>query len=416
MSVATEPEHAHKLEKPARPAGLADMRRDIGFVYVANAVVALVFSASGPLAVILASGSAGQLSAAQLSSWVMAAFAFNGLLTVIMSVLYRMPLAFFWTIPGTVLVGTSLQHLSWPEVLGAFVVVAVLVTVLGLSGTVGRVMRLLPMPIVMAMVAGVFLRFGLDLVGSIQNAPVIALPMIAVFLLLSRFTGLARFMPPVLGALLAGVAAVLLSGQWNAQGPTSVFAQPVFQMPTFSWQAMVELVLPVAITVVVVQNGQALAILRGAGHEPPINMATTAAGVWSLPAAAVGCVSSCLAGPTNALLVHSGDRHRQYMAAVLTGAFAIVVGVFAPLLVGFMLAMPPAWIAVLGGVAMLKALQGAFVTAFSTRCTLGALVAFLVTVANLTIFNIGGAFWGVIAGYGVSRLLEADQLYAEQAD
>lgn len=411
----TAPQAAGRLERPGRPARLKDLRRDIGPEYLSNAVVALIFAASGPLAVILASGQAGGLSSGQLTSWVFAAFFFNGLLTIVASVAYRQPLGFFWTIPGTVVVGTSLAHLPWSDVLGAFVVTALLILVLGLTGWVGIVMRMLPMPIVMAMVAGVFLRFGLDLVGSIEKAPLIAVPMIGVFLLLSWRPTLGRFMPPVLGALLVGVVAVVASGQWTPQGLTEFVAQPIFQVPTFSVRALVELVVPLAITVIVVQNGQGVAVLRAAGHRPPVNMATIACGVWSLPAAAVGCVSTCLTGPTNALLTASGKSHRQYTAAVTCGVLAMGVGVFAPMLVGFMLTMPPAWIAVLGGVAMLKALESAFVTAFSTRCTLGALVAFLVTVADLTAFNIGGAFWGIVGGLAVSRLLERNALRAEQS-
>jgi benzoate membrane transport protein len=55
---------------------------------------------------------------------------------------------------------------------------------------------------------------------------------------------------------------------------------------------------------------------------------------------------------------------------------------------------------------MLRVLQAAFVTAFSTRFTLGALVTFVVTVADVTVLNIGAAFWGLVAGIVVSLLLE----------
>lgn len=68
-------------------------------------------------------------------------------------------LGFFWTIPGTVVVGTAFASLSWPEVVGAYVLTALLVLAIGLTGHVDRVMSLLPMPVVMAMVAGVFLGF-----------------------------------------------------------------------------------------------------------------------------------------------------------------------------------------------------------------------------------------------------------------
>ncbi|NNE36710.1 MAG: benzoate transporter, partial [Gammaproteobacteria bacterium] len=67
---------------------------------------------------------------------------------------------------------------------------------------------------------------------------------------------------------------------------------------------------------------------------------------------------------------------------------------------------PPAFVATLAGLAMLKILQAAFSTCFGGRFTLGALVSFLVTVADLPMFNIGAAFWGLVAGLIISWLLE----------
>jgi benzoate membrane transport protein len=174
----------------------------------------------------------------------------------------------------------------------------------------------------------------------------------------------------------------------------------------WSVQALVELVVPLAITVLVVQNGQGVAVLRAAGHDPPVNAITVACGVWSLLAATVGAVSTCLTGPTNALLSASGERARQYTAGVCCGVLAIGFGLFAPVFTRLMLAAPAAFIAVLAGLAMLRVLQAAFVTAFATRFTLGALVTFVVTVADVSVFNIGAAFWGLVAGLVVSVLLE----------
>ena len=58
-----------------------------------------------------------------------------------------------------------------------------------------------------------------------------------------------------------------------------------------------------------------------------------------------------------------------------------------------MLAAPPAFIATLAGLAMLRVLQSAFAVAFQGRFTLGALVTFLVTVAGIPVLNIGAPFW-----------------------
>jgi benzoate membrane transport protein len=55
---------------------------------------------------------------------------------------------------------------------------------------------------------------------------------------------------------------------------------------------------------------------------------------------------------------------------------------------------------------MLPALRSAFTAAFSSGCAFGALVSFLVTVADVHLLNIGSAFWGLLAGLVASRLLE----------
>ena len=396
------------IERPPQPlTGARRVGRDMGLLYAANGLIGLIFAATGPVAVILAVGTQGGLTQAELASWVFGVFFLNGVLTVAACWVYRQPLAFFWTIPGTVLVGPALGHLRWPEVVGAFFATGVLMLVLGLTGWVRRVMDLIPMPIVMGMVAGVFLRFGTDLVRALGADVAVAAPMVLVFLLLSARPTLGRWVPPIIGALVVGAVAVALSGRF-APGPTATqwIAAPVLQVPQWSVQAMVELVVPLAITVLVVQNGQGVAVLRAAGHDAPVNVITIACGAWSVLAAGVGAVSTCLTGPTNALLTASGERSRHYTAGVVCGLLAMAFGLLAPLFTRLMLATPPAFIAVLAGLAMLRVLQAAFVTAFSTRFTLGALVTFVVTVADVTVLNIGAAFWGLVSGIVVSLLLE----------
>jgi benzoate membrane transport protein len=127
-------------------------------------------------------------------------------------------------------------------------------------------------------------------------------------------------------------------------------------------------------------------------------------GIGALISASVGAVSSCLTGPTNALIILSGTRERQYTAALFTGILAVAFGVMAPTFTRLMLATPKEYIMTLAGLAMLRVLQAAFVT--SLRFSLGALVTFIVTVADLPIFNIGAAFWGLLAGVLTSWFLE----------
>jgi benzoate membrane transport protein len=402
------------LERPTGPApSPARVLADFGAVYGINGLIGFIFAASGPVAVILSAGQLGGLGAAELASWLFGAFFVNGLLTIALSWRYRTPLVFFWTIPGTVLVGPALSHASHAEVLGAFVATGVLMAVLGLSGWVRRGLAAVPMPLVMAMVAGVFLRFGLDLVRAVHQDLAVAGPMVLAFVALTAFPRVARVMPPMIGTLLVGGLAVALVGgvSWPDAASLAIVAPTLF-MPAFSWPVLLELVVPLAITVLVVQNGQGFAVLKAAGHEPPVNVVTFACGLVSIGVAFVGAVSSCLTGPTNALVASSGERPRHYTGAIVVGLLALAFGLASAGVTAVMLALPKAFIATLAGLAMLRVLHGAFATAFRDRFPLGALTTFLVTVADLPIAGIGAPFWGLVIGFAVSWALERGDLAA----
>src|SRR5262245_14601257 len=90
------------------PPGLKRIAADFGGIYAGNAIAAFLFAASGPVAIVLAVGARGGLAEADIASWIFAVFFVNGLITIAFSLLYRQPLVFFWTIPGTVLVGPAL--------------------------------------------------------------------------------------------------------------------------------------------------------------------------------------------------------------------------------------------------------------------------------------------------------------------
>ena len=404
-----------QIERPTeRPPGVRGITSDFGILYASNGFIGWLFAVTGPVAIILAVGSNGGLSEAEIASWIFGVFFFNGLITLLFSGLYRQPLVFFWTIPGTVIVGQSLTHLTFPQVIGAFYVTGLLMLMLGASGWVKRAMQLVPMPIVMGMVAGVFLRFGLELVRAVFADTIIVGPMVAIWLILSAIPSLGRLIPPIIGALVVGALTTILFGRFDATAMLQFeLIRPVIHVPVWSIAAMVELVVPLAITVLVVQNGQGFAVLKGAEHVPPINAVTLACGIGTVITAIVGGVSTCLTGPTNAIVVSSGEQKRQYTAAMFVGCLALVFGLLAPTFTRLLLVSPKSLVMALAGLAMLRVLQTAFVTAFKERFSLGALLAFLVTVADVPLLNVGAAFWGLVAGLAVSWLLERSDFVAE---
>src|SRR5262245_43817082 len=405
------------LERP--PSFTFDRARlfsGFGGIYLANAIVAFLFSASAPVAIILTASQQGSLTEADIASWLFGCYFINGAISLAFCLIYRQPLVFLWTIPGTVLVGQALDHLSFAQVIGAYYATGVLMLVLGLSGWIRKCMSRLPMPIVMAMVAGVFLQFGLNLIFAIRDDVMIAAPMTATFLLLSVIARWGRCIPPVRAPPVVGGLAIALFGTFELRAPIVLgIARPNLYRPEFSWAAMVELVLPLTITVLAAQNAQGFVVLEAAGHKPPVNAVTMTCGLGSLISALVGSVSTCLTGPVSAIISSAGDRERHYAAGVLVALFALLFGIFAPVVTRLMLATPKAFIATLAGLALLRVLERAFAVSFKGGFTFGAAVCFLVTVANVPILSIGAPFWGVLIGLAVSWALERSDFTQLQA-
>lgn len=373
---------------------------------LANGLLTFLLASTGPLAILLGVATQAGLERAEITSWIFAAFVGSGALSILFCTLYRQPVAMAWSIPGSVLVGAALGHVAFPEVIGAYLVTGALIVALGLSGLIGRIMDALPLPIVMAMVAGVLLPFGLDAIAAFGPSPVLAAAMTAAYVLALALPRLGRLCPPVLLGLLAGAAVLWAEGLEAPQALAFGFSLPRLQAPEWSWSALAELVVPLAITVIGVQNAQGFFILRAAGYRPAENVMTVASGAGSLAVAPLGAVPMCVAGPGNAILNTSGALPHRWFGGVVFGLLMIAFGLAAETTVGLALAVPPAYIAVLGGLGMVPVLQGAFGQAFSGRFPLGALVSFLVTVSGVAIANVGAPFWGLVFGYAASRLLE----------
>ena len=392
--------------------GIRDIFHSLNGAQASSAFVSFIFAVSAPIAIIIGAGTKGGLSEVEIASWIFAAFTINGILSIGLSIAYRMPLAHLWAIPGAAIAAQALTHLSFAEVIGAYMVCGALLFVLALTGAVRRIMAWLPLPIVMGMVAGIFLQFGIDWIDALAGAPWIAVPMTIAYFALSLSPLLSRRIPPLIGVLLVGIVAVVADGGGASAGASGYepllgrLAWPALFAPRFSLQAMVELVIPLAVTVLVAQNAQGLAILRAGGFRPPVNAITAACGVGSLATACFGCVPTCLTGPSNAILSSAGRREDQFAAAILFSLLAILFGALAPLVIAVLLATPPAFIATLAGLALLRVLQQSFQTSFSGRFTLGAMVAFMVTIADQPLLNIGAPFWSIVAGMLTSLLLE----------
>lgn len=378
---------------------------------IVNGLVGFLFAVSGPLAILLAVATKGGLSETDINSWIFAGYGIGGGLSILFSLIYRQPIGMAWTIPGAVLLGPALSHLGFSEIIGAYLVTGVLITVMGFTGWIRKGMSVFPMAIVMGMVSGVFLPFCLNIVTAFQDAPWIALSMVAAYVTVLALPSVAKSLPPILGALIAGVLVTMATENIALEQPfTLSVVRPHLYLPALSIKAILELVIPLAITVVVIQNAQGLAILQEAGYEPPVNTLTVASGLGSVLFGIFGAVPACVTGPVNAILNSSGATERRYVGGITFGMLLFLFGLFAPVATRLGLSLPQAFIGMLGGLAMIRVLQTAMSTAFGGHCPLGALVTFIVAFSDVVILNIGSAFWGLVFGFLTSWVMERGDL------
>ncbi|MBU8908218.1 benzoate/H(+) symporter BenE family transporter [Desertibacillus haloalkaliphilus] len=374
----------------------------------ANGGIAWLFGVTGPLLLVMQSAEMGNLSSEITTSWIFSIYVVGGFLTVILSIYYRQPIAAAFSIPGAVLVGTSLMNHSFSDVVGAYLVTGIFILILGLSGVIHKVMERLPTPIMMGMVSGVLLPFGIDIFLSISSEPIINGIAFIVFLVISYFSTLAKRLPPILASMIVAGILVWLVEPFPLHDVSVHISQPQFFLPTFNLQAIGELVIPLALTVIAIQNSQGIGVLKSLDYTPPINGMTNWSGIGSIINGFFGAHSACIAGPMTAIIADdsSGAKENRYKSGVIMGVMWIIFGLFASVAVAVINMIPISIIQLLAGLALLSVLKKSLEMSFANRYKMGALFAFMITMSGVTFLNIGAPFWGIVGGVLISLIFE----------
>ncbi|MEV4341352.1 benzoate/H(+) symporter BenE family transporter [Streptomyces sp. NPDC049590] len=381
------------------------MLRDASPSAVLAGLVAVVVSCSGTLVIVLAAASAGHLDPAQTTSWVWAICIGSGLTCVGLSLRTRMPVITAWSTPGAALLVTSLGAYSYAEAVGAFLVTGVVITLIGLTGVFGWLMRQVPAAVVSAMLAGILFGFGTHVFTSLKTAPVIAGSVLFAYLLAKRL--LPRY--AVLIALAAGVAGSAVTSRLHVHVGTIELARPVFTVPEFSLASLVGIAVPLIVATLASQNAPGMAVLSASGYRPGDRLLIGTTGVASTVLAPFGSHAVNLAAITAAICTGPEahpDPRRRYVAGVSCGACYLLVGAFGSTLVAFFTGLPGELVAAVAGVALFGALAGGLTGAVKEeRDREAALITFLATASGVTLFGIGSAFWGLVLGVAAHLVL-----------
>ena len=336
----------------------------------------------------------------QISSWVWALGMGVGLCCWLPSMWWRKPVVVAWSTPGAAVLATAgaTGAFTMNEAIGAFVVSAALITLVGVTGWFERLMNRIPVAIASALLAGVLTRFGLDAFSAAQTNTWLVVAMLVSYLLGRRW--LPRY--AVMLTLAVGIVVALAQGkiQWSAVQPGLTF--PVFTMPAFTLQAVISLALPLFVVTMASQNLPGVAVIRGTGFDLPISKLISITGISTLLLAPFGGYAINLAAITAAICMGPEahpDKARRYTAAVVCGVIYVLIGCFGVVVAGLLTAFPHELVVAIAGIALLGTIgNGLFTALQAEQYREAALITFLVAVSGVTIAGIGSAFWGVVAG------------------
>jgi benzoate membrane transport protein len=292
---------------------------------------------------------------------------------------------------------------GFPAAVGAFLVAGVLVVIAGQWKPLARAVAAIPASLANAMLAGILLMLCLAPVKAVAQMPMIALPIVVVWAVVARFKRL--FAVPA--AVLVTVVAIVLTADTGVS-IGSLWPQPIVITPVFTIPSLIGIAIPLFIVTMASQNIPGMAVLALNDFRPDAGPLFTATGLFSLLAAPFGGHAVNLAAITAALCA-GPDAHpdpaRRYWSAVVAGGVYVVFGLLAGLATALIAVSPPVLIEAVAGLALLGAFGNSLLAAVSEPADReAAVITFVVAASGLTLFGIGGAFWGLIAG-GAIRML-----------
>jgi len=393
------------LSQPLRVNVSRSFWRDLSLPALAAGFIAtLVGFTSSAIIVLQAAASLGA-TPAQTTSWILSLGVGMGVTCIVLSLRYRVPILTAWSTPGAAMMATGATGTAMSDAIGAFISVGLLVVLAAATGAFERLMSRIPRSFAAAMLAGVLLRFGMDVFVALQHQAALVLAMCAVYLVGRRLGS--RYV--VIATLMTGLAVAYGSDLIRLENIRLQPSELVFTMPTFSWQVLLGLGLPLFIVTMTSQNVPGVAALHAHGYRPPLSPVIGLIGAVNVVLAPFGCFALNLAAVTATLCMGENvdrDSSRRYTASVCAGVFYLVMGAFAATIVAAFAALPRELVVAIAGLALLGTLGGSLVAAVTDdRQREPAIVIFLIAASGINPGGIGAPFWALIGGLTVMAVL-----------
>jgi benzoate membrane transport protein len=383
--------------------------QDISLSAITAGFLVVLISYAGPMLIIFQGAAMAQVSNEILTSWVWAVSVGGGVSGLYLSWKYKMPIITAWSAPGTALLVALFPHMSINEAISCYITAALIILLIGITGTFDKLTKHIPKGIAAGMMAGILFQFGVNIFKSIATMPVLVLAMIAIYLVFKRL--LPKFV--MLYVLIFGILLAYLIGDVNPDRFAFALAHPVFIEPVWSWESTFSFALPLVLVSLTGQFLPGMAILKLSNYSISAKPIITFTSFVSLITAVFGGITTTTAAITAALCTGkeaNEDPNKRYIAGMASGIFFLIGAMFAGSIVLIFTNLPKELIALLAGLALLGAIVTNLMgTLEEPNHREAAVITFLATASGMSFLGLGSAFWGVVIG-SIAYLISKNDL------
>jgi benzoate membrane transport protein len=392
------------MQKPATGTqnteipGKPPLSGDWSISAIAAGFLAVLISYSGPAVIFFQAADVAHVSGDMIASWIWGISIGAGVSGILLSWALRVPVITAWSAPGTALLITLFPAITLNQAVGAYITAAVIILLIGVSGSFDRIMRRIPPGIAAGMMAGILFQFGVNAFKSATTMPTLTFGMVVAYVVFRRLVP--RY--SIVLVLASGVILAMLLGTTNIGGLELQLTTPVFIAPEWTWGTTLSLALPLVLVSLTGQFLPGMAILHLSGYRTPARPIIAATSLASLGVAFFGGITIVVAAITAALCTGKDaheDPAKRYIAGIANGVFYLIGGTFAGTIVMVFTALPKEFIAVLAGLALIGAIAANITAVVREEDHREAsVITFLATASGMSFLGLGSAFWGVVIG------------------
>ena len=365
---------------------------------IMGGLISVIINYGGTFILIFQAAQMAGLSPELTASWVWSISIGVGITGILLSWYAREPIITAWSTPAAAFLITALATIPYAEAIGAYLLSALAFVILGITGYFEKLIRLIPIGIASGLLAGILLQFGIAAFTNMTIDPLLAISLFFIYLITKRFS--ARY--AIVSVLVFGFIFLVLQSRIDFTGFELKLAAPIFTAPKFSINSILSIALPLFLITLTGQYMPGLLVLKNDGFKTNAKPILTVTGLGSLLMAPFGSHAFNLAAITAAICTGKEsheDQSKRWVAGIAAGTFYILVGIFRVTLAAVFAVFPTAFISTLAGLALLGTIAGNLANAMSDVDSREAtLITFVATAANISLFGIGGAFWGLVLG------------------